>query len=973
MATITETNGDAGQDSSTQYTLSLGDIFQGVHDTRQDIDRIRVELSSDTIYNFTLRTETESIRFKLVDSEEGLHLHSQFNPSGSTLIYNPTVSGTFYIDIFSFDNNYPLDYEIEFTENTIPIGTYDDLADYITDGYRENLGRSRAAFDVEPGGVLTANITALTEAGKQLARLALEAWSNVTGIEFHIVDDENADITFDDEESDIAVGGASSTDGVIVSGSVNVPASWLIERGDTITSSNFYVYLHEIGHALGLGHAGPYSDPSGAFGYDNNYLIDSIQTTVMSYYSQGDNTYIQADIAAPVTPMIADIIAIQNLYGTPTDINENDTVYGYHSNVDGYMREFFHQWTGQDNPLASVGAEHLSKLEIADLDSDGDLDLVVGATYGNIYYYENTGTADNPEYTRLTGSENPLHEIITPEHHSDHALADMDNDGDIDLIIADINGTIAYHENIGTATNPSFTERTGTANPLDGINKGMYSELSPELADLDGDGDVDLILGEGRGTIAYYENTGTPDDPVFTQRTEESNPFDGIFEEGTRRSGTVPDLADLDGDGDIDLIVGEISNNRSVVNYYENTGTATSPEFVLRADSANPLVTITSKPPRIAPVFADIDNDGDLDYFFGNQDGEFYYAENEGTVTDPDFILKDFAVTATFTLYDTGGTDTLDLRTDSRDQQVDLRPEGISDVYGLVGNMLIARDTVIENFIAGVGNDMVTGNAAANKLEGRNGNDTLNGLAGDDTLYGGPGADTLNGGADDDHLQGGPGADTLNGGPGGDYASYLDSPRGVVVRLHDANAVRLGDAQGDTLTDIEHLIGSQFNDTLAGDGEDNIMEGRDGDDVLYGGPAGGDDRMYGGNGDDRVFGGRGDDTLAGGEGNDVLKGGPGEDVLVVDGNEMDVLYGGTEKDTFRFFPSNLGGGTIRDFSDGEDVIDLTEFADINSMDDLNITSHGDNILIELSSTDYLTAIILSNFDMNNLDSSDFLF
>ena len=195
----------------------------------------------------------------------------------------------------------------------------------------------------------------------------------------------------------------------------------------------------------------------------------------------------------------------------------------------------------------------------------------------------------------------------------------------------------------------------------------------------------------------------------------------------------------------------------------------------------------------------------------------------------------------------------------------------------------------------------------------------------------------------------------------------------MLVRLHNARAVKYGEAEGDTLIDIEHLVGSEHNDILAGDGEDNILEGRNGDDVLYGGPAGGDDEMYGGNGDDRIFGGKGNDILTGGEGNDYLKGGPGEDTFIIDGDDMDVLYGGTEKDTFQFFPSNLGGGSIKDFSDGEDVIDLTEFTGIRSLDDLDIISHGDNVLIELSGTDYLTTIILSDFDINNLDNSDFLF
>ena len=208
MATITETNGDASDDFDTQYALSLGDIFLGAHDDYSDRDWIQVELSADTIYNFTLRAETESIRFKLVDSEGGLHLHSDFSSTGSTLIYPPSVSGSYYIVIFSFgnDSDYPLDYEIELTENTIPIGTYDDLADYMTDGFWEWSGGSRAAFDVGPGEALTADITSLTEAGQQLARWALEAWSYVTGIEFQIVDNVNADITFDDEDGLILAG-----------------------------------------------------------------------------------------------------------------------------------------------------------------------------------------------------------------------------------------------------------------------------------------------------------------------------------------------------------------------------------------------------------------------------------------------------------------------------------------------------------------------------------------------------------------------------------------------------------------------------------------------------------------------------------------------------------------------------------------------------------------------------------------------
>ena len=271
------------------------------------------------------------------------------------------------------------------------------------------------------------------------------------------------------------------------------------------------------------------------------------------------------------------------------------------------------------------------------------------------------------------------------------------------------------------------------------------------------------------------------------------------------------------------------------------------------------------------------------------------------------------------------------------------------------------------------GDDMIEGLSTDDVIDALGGNDTVNGNDGADTLTGGEGNDILNGGAGDDTLEGGPGADMLDGGPGSDTASYENSAVAVLVRLHDARAVRLGDAEGDTLTNIEHLVGSDHNDILAGDGGDNKLEGGDGNDDLYGGPAGGDDMMYGGNGDDRIFGGRGNDILTGGEGNDLLKGGPGEDTLIADGDAMDVLNGGPDDDTFQFFPSNIGGGTIQDFTDGEDMIDLTEFTGINSMDDLDIVSHGDNVRIEVSGTDYLTTIILSDFEVNNLDAADFIF
>ena len=179
-------------------------------------------------------------------------------------------------------------------------------------------------------------------------------------------------------------------------------------------------------------------------------------------------------------------------------------------------------------------------------------------------------------------------------------------------------------------SNPNFTERTGTANPLDSVTVGSFS--TPTFTDLDGDGDHDLIVGNEDGDIAYFEYTGTVTAPSFTQRTGTTNPFDNI----TKGSWSTVTLADLDGDGDLDLAVG---NNDGDVHYYENTGTSANPSFTQRADAANPLNNINAGSYN-SPIFVDFDDDNDPDLVIGNQTGIIFYFENTGTTTAPSFIQR---------------------------------------------------------------------------------------------------------------------------------------------------------------------------------------------------------------------------------------------------------------------------------------------------------------------------------------------
>ncbi|WP_067584009.1 beta strand repeat-containing protein [Endozoicomonas ascidiicola] len=150
-----------------------------------------------------------------------------------------------------------------------------------------------------------------------------------------------------------------------------------------------------------------------------------------------------------------------------------------------------------------------------------------------------------------------------------------------------------------------------------------------------------------------------------------------------------------------------------------------------------------------------------------------------------------------------------------------------------------------------------------------------------DNIDAGVGNDIVNAGAGNDTLKGGIGDDELNGGTGTDTVDYSDSnndvvTRGVVVNLQNGTATD-GHGNTDSLSGIENVDGTRFGDTITGDGQNNILQGKDGDDTLNGGA--GNDTLYGGDGNDQLNGGAGDDTFFGGEGADELNGGAGSDTV----------------------------------------------------------------------------------------------
>jgi len=1044
---LTENAGDAAGNTSTIYSMTASDTFSGTISTTTDTDWIEISIPAGEQWEIDLTGDsgTTDPIVSLYDSGGGFLLNEQsYNGITSSLTYTNTsnTAETFYIQAADFLSNGTGDYTISITASTpapLTVWTDQEIAEQLKNGYWSQFGFNNVAWDVSPGDTLVVDITRLTADGQFLATNALEAWTLMTGINFSIITDpaqaltENGGgydangspanpggIIFDDDESGAFANfqysgshttGEGGTAGTIYNAKVNVSTGWLTTYGTELDTYSFQTYIHEIGHALGLGHGGDYNG-SASYPADAKYLNDNWQKTVMSYFSQTENSDPSADgsLAYIVTPMVADIIAVQELYGVAGNLRTGDTTYGFNSTAGGYYDDLVTLTGSTGISFTILDDGGIDTLDLSGLTMALRIDLNDGAysdvsgEIENLFIYDGTmienfigGSAGDS----ITGNEGD--NTIDGRGGADSIDAGLGND----TIIA--SGGDSIDGGGGTDTISFESYATGGGGISVDMQANSYSS-----------GD----------SVTGVENLIATDEDDFIRALDAGSSIDGRDGNDTLEGGIGDDTLIggsgndyIDFGGGSDSIHGGVGHDTIV--FVDALSGVTVNLQSQTASGGAAGTTFASIESVEGSGFADNmtgdSGDNTLVGYSGND------TLNGSSGNDDLFGLGDDDVllggAGADSINGGGGTDTASYFNAGSGVSASLEAAG-----GITGDA--AGDTYfsIENLFGSTHDDLLEGDADENTITGAAGNDTIFGGDGDDSLAGQQGNDLIFGDAGNDVIDGGSGADTV------DY-----SASGAAFDLYLANTGGYaygGDAEGDAFLNIENVIGTDHDDEMRGTTLINVFYGGDGNDTFA--ASNNNDEIYGGIGNDVINGGRGKDTIDGGDGidtitytnsdlrvivdlesgtmsgsghgggdvisnvenivgsayndiltglntgstidgfqgDDIINGGSGNDDLsggagndtINGGQGDDMMFAGAGADVFEFTTLDFGEDTILGWQNSSDLLDFTALG--LTINDFTVSQVGSDTVLTLDS-DPANTITLLGINAGSITVDDF--